>query len=119
MGKDLVPSPREPDEPGVKSACPRERSHTTGTGETRPLLPEIFCPVQAPGERIDRKPLSFWWLHSLEEKSNRLFCGYSTSSPSNPVNVSSSTSHFFRIAKMVFDRKPARTSCRKIRAACF
>lgn len=77
------------------------------------------APCKPPEKRIDRKPLSLWLLHSLEEKSSRLFCGYSTSSPSNAVNVSSSTSHFFRIAKMVFDRKPARSSCRKIRAACF
>ena len=38
---------------------------------------------------------------------------------SSSVIVSSSTSHFFRIAKMVFDPNPARISWRKMRVVCF
>src|SRR5580658_4998380 len=38
---------------------------------------------------------------------------------SKALRVSSSTSHFFRIVKIVFVAKPARASCRKIRAVCF
>ncbi len=37
---------------------------------------------------------------------------------SSALRVSSSTSHFFRIAKIVFAPNPARINCRKIRAAC-
>ena len=38
---------------------------------------------------------------------------------SSAVSVCSPTSHFLRIMKIVFERKPARVSSRKIRAACF
>src|SRR5580693_2775630 len=38
---------------------------------------------------------------------------------SRALRVSSSTSHFFRIVKIVFVAKPARASCRNIRAVCF
>ena len=45
--------------------------------------------------------------------------GYSAVSSSRALSVSSSTSHFFRMAKTVLAAKPARMSWRKIRAACF
>ena len=38
---------------------------------------------------------------------------------SNALNISSSTSHFFRMVKIVLVPKPPRASCRKTRAACF
>jgi len=43
----------------------------------------------------------------------------STDSVSSAERVSSSTSHFLRIAKIVLDPNPARMSCRKMRAASF
>jgi len=44
---------------------------------------------------------------------------HSELSPSSAVSVSSSTSHFFRMLKIVFVLNPARTNCRKILAVCF
>src|ERR1700691_4201261 len=49
----------------------------------------------------------------------RLQCDGSMVSFSSSVSVSSSTSHFLRIVKMVLDPKPARIRLRKMRAACF
>jgi hypothetical protein len=42
-----------------------------------------------------------------------------SSSPSSALRVSSSTSHFFRMAKMVLEANPARINWRKTRAASF
>ena len=42
-----------------------------------------------------------------------------SNSPSSAVRVSSSTSHFFRMAKIVLEANPARINWRKTRAASF
>src|SRR5258706_5756986 len=44
---------------------------------------------------------------------------YPSPSPSRAVRTSSSTSHFFKIPKIVFAPKPARIKARNILAACF
>src|ERR1019366_5647821 len=61
---------------------------------------------------VSPKPARFFW----ELRTHPYASGVSFSSS---VRVSSSTSHFFRMVKMVLDPNPARIRLRKMRADCF
>src|SRR5580700_6856586 len=58
-----------------------------------------------------------WMQRSLQKRPSSVFPQRYALSLSNSVKVSSSTSHFFKIEKMVLVPNPPRASCGKTRAA--